>query len=68
MKETIKNFIVLALVWTCIIWACAFDPSNIWGWFKIAICLVSATVFFWWIFDFDNPFVEDEKERDELHN
>lgn len=63
MKETIKNFIVIALVWACIIWGCAFDPSQFWAWFKVAICLASATVFFWWIFDFDNPFVEDKSER-----
>lgn len=63
MKEIIKGFIVGVLVWACIIWGCAFDPSQFWAWFKVAICLASATVFFWWIFDFDNPFVEDKSER-----
>ena len=63
MRESIKSTIMGLLVWACIIWACCFDPSQIGKWFKVAICLVSATVFFWWIFDFENPFVEDKSER-----
>ena len=62
MKEAIKNFIVLALVWACIIWGCAFNPSNFWGWFKIEICLVGVTAFFWWIFGFKNHFADSEDE------
>ena len=64
MKKAIKNFIVLALVWACIIWACAFDPSNIWGWFKVEICLMGVTVFFWWIFDIKNHFSENEDKNE----
>lgn len=63
MKEAIKKFIVIVLVWACIIWVVSFDPNQFRNWLKVAICLVSATVFFWWIFDFDNPFVEDKNEK-----
>lgn len=63
MKEAIKNFIVIVLVWACIIWIVCFDPNQFGNWLKVAICLGSITVFFWWIFDFDNPFVEDKNER-----
>ena len=63
MRQSIKNIIMGLLIWACIIWAVCFDPSQLGQWFKVAICLVSATVFFWWIFDFENPFVEDKSER-----
>lgn len=62
MKENIKEFIVFVLIWACIIWGCAFNPSNFWGWFKIEICLVSVTAFFWWIFDIKNHFADSEDE------
>lgn len=63
MKETIKNFIVTVLVCACIIWIVSFDPSQFQTWFTVAICLGSATVFFWRIFDFGNQFIEDNDER-----
>lgn len=62
MKEFVKEFIVFVLIWACIIWGCAFNPSNFWGWFKIEICLVSVTAFFWWIFDIKNHFADSEDE------
>ena len=62
MKENIKEFIVFVLIWACIIWGCAFNPSNFWGWFKIEICLLSVTAFFWWIFDIKNYFADSEDE------
>ena len=62
MRNFVKNTVMGLLVLMCIIWICCFDPSQFWKWFKVAICLVSATGFFWWIFDFRNPFVEDENE------
>ena len=62
MKENIKEFIVFVLIWACIIWGCAFNPSNFWGWFKIEICLVGVTAFFWRIFGFKNLFADSEDE------
>ena len=62
MKENIKEFIVFVLIWACIIWGCAFNPSNFWGWFKIEICLVGVTAFFCWIFGFKNHFADSEDE------
>jgi hypothetical protein len=47
----------------CIIWICCFDPTDIGRWFKIALYLGSITWFWWWIFDFENPFVKDSKEN-----
>ena len=51
------------LIWACIIWAVCFDPSQLGQWFKVAACLGVATWFWWWICDFDNPFVESENEE-----
>lgn len=62
MKEFVKEFIVFVLIWACIIWGCAFNPSNFCGWFKIEICLVGVTAFLWWIFDFKNHFADSEDE------
>ena len=62
IKDFIKKFIVFTLIWACIIFACTFDPSNFWGWFKVEICLVGATAFFWWIFDFKTHFADSEDE------
>ena len=62
MKKNIKEFIVFVLIWACIIWGCAFNPSNFWRWFKIEICLVGVTAFFWWIFDIKNHFADSEDE------
>ena len=62
MKENIKEFIVFVLIWACIIWGCTFNQSNFWGWFKIEICLVGVTAFFWWIFGFKNHFADSEDE------
>ena len=62
MKEFVKEFIVFVLIWACIIWGCAFNPSNFWGWLKIEICLVGVTAFLWWIFDFKNHFADSEDE------
>lgn len=63
MKGFIKESVMGLLVWACIIWFCAFDPEQMGKWFKIALCLGSATWFWWWIFDFDNPFVADSKNE-----
>lgn len=63
MRNFVKNTVMGLLVWMCIIWFCCFDPSQISKWFVIAICLASVTWFWWWIFDFENPFVEDKNER-----
>ena len=65
MRNFVKNTVMSLLVLMCIIWICCFDPSQFWKWFKIAIFLVSATGFLWWIFDFDinNPSIEDENEK-----
>ena len=62
MRNFVKNTVMGLLVLMCIIWICCFDPSQLWSWFKVAICLVSVTVFFWWIFDFRDPFADDEDE------
>ena len=62
MKEFVKEFIVFILIWACIIWTCTFNPSNFWVWFKVEICLVAVTAFFWWIFDFKNHFADSEDE------
>lgn len=64
MKESIKNTIMGLLVWACIIWLICFDPSQIGQWFKIAACLAYATWFWWWICDFENPFVKSETEEE----
>ena len=64
MKNFVKEAIIGLLGWACIIWMVGFDPAQIWSWFKVAICLVSVTVFFWWIFDFRNPFADDEDENE----
>ena len=62
MKEFVKEFIVFILIWACIIWTCTFNPSNFCGWFKVEICLVGVTAFFWWVFDFKNHFADSEDE------
>ena len=62
MKEFVKEFIVFVLILACIIWGCAFNPSNFWGWFKVEICLVVVTAFFWWIFDFKNHVADSDEE------
>ena len=62
MKEFVKEFIVFILIWACIIWTCTFNTSNFCGWFKVEICLVGVTAFFWWIFDFKNHFADSEDE------
>ena len=62
MKNIVKNTIMGILIWICIIWLCVFDQSQLWAWFKVAICLVGITVFFWWIFDFSDHFAGDEDE------
>ena len=62
MKNIVKNTIMGILIWMCIIWLCVFDPSQLWAWFKVAICLAGITVFFWWIFDFSDHFAGDEDE------
>lgn len=63
MRSFVKNTVMGLLVWMCIIWLCCFDPSQFGHWFKIACCLFGATLFWWWIFDFENPFVKDTKEN-----
>ena len=63
MRSFVKNTVMGLLVWMCIIWICCFDPSDIGRWFKIAFYLGSITLFWWWIFDFENPFVKDSKEN-----
>lgn len=63
MRQSIKNIIMGLLIWACIIWAVCFDPSQLGQWFKVAACLGVATWFWWWICDFDNPFVESENEE-----
>ena len=62
MKEFVKELIVFVLIWACLIWGCTFNPSNFCGWFKVEICLVGVTAFFWWIFDFKNHFADSEDE------
>lgn len=62
MRNFIKNGVMGLLVWICIIWIFCFDPSQLGHWFKIAGCIFGITLFWWWIFDFTNPFVEDENE------
>lgn len=64
MKENIKEFIVFVLIWACLIWGCTFNPVDFWGWFKVEICLMGVTVFFWWIFDIKNHFTENEDENE----
>lgn len=61
MKNWFKEIVMGLLVWSCIIWACAFDPDQVGHWFKIALYLGGATWFWWWICDFDNPFVKGEE-------
>lgn len=63
MKQSVKNIIMGLLVWACIIWVISFDPSQIGKWLKIAACLGGITWFWWWICDFDNPFVEDTNKN-----
>lgn len=63
MRNFVKNTVMGLLVWACIIWLCCFDPSQLGHWFKIAAYLGGITLFWWWIFDFENPFVEDTKEN-----
>jgi hypothetical protein len=63
MRQSIKNIIMGLLIWACIIWAVCFDPSQLGQWFKVAVCIGAATWFWWWICDFDNPFVESENEE-----
>lgn len=63
MRNFVKNTVMGLLVWMCIIWLCCFDPSQLGHWFKIAGCIFSVTWFWWWIFDFENPFVKDTKEN-----
>ena len=63
MRNFVKNTVMGLLVWACIIWLCCFDPSQLGHWFKIAGCILGVTWFWWWIFDFENPFVKDTKEN-----
>ena len=63
MRNFVKNTVMGLLVWMCIIWLCCFDPSQLGHWFKIAGCIFGVTLFWWWIFDFENPFVEDIEEK-----
>lgn len=65
MKNWFKEIVMGLLVWCCIIWFCAFDPEQIGHWFKIACYIGGITWFWWWICDFDNPFVS-ENEEDEV--
>lgn len=64
MREFIKNIIMGLLVWACIIWLVCFDPSQLGHWFKIAAILGGVTWFWWWICDFDSPFVESETKEE----
>lgn len=52
------------LVWACIIWLVAFDPSQFGHWFKIAAILGGATWFWWYICGFENPFVDSEAKEE----
>lgn len=63
MRQSIKNIIMGLLIWACFIWLVAFDPSQLGQWFKVAAYIGGATLFWWWICDFDNPFVESETEE-----
>ena len=64
MKGFVKEMVMGLLVWSCIIWVIAFDPSQLGKWFKIAAYLGGVTWFWWWICDFENPFKSD-KENEE---
>lgn len=63
MRNFVKNTVMGLLVWMCIIWVIAFEPSQMGKWFKITTCLAGITWFWWWIFDFENPFIKDTKEN-----
>ena len=66
MKNNIKESIVSLLIWACIIWIVAFDPSQFGNWIKVAICLGSITAFFWWIFDFNELCIKDDDETERV--
>lgn len=63
MKGFVKEIVMGLLIWSCIIWAIAFDPNQFGHWFKVAACLGGVTWFWWWICGFENPFKSD-KEND----
>lgn len=62
MRSFVKEMVMGLLIWSCIIWVVCFDPNQFGHWLKVAICLGSATAFFWWIFDFGKLIKEDNKE------
>lgn len=63
MKGFVKEIVMGLLVWSCIIWVIAFDPSQFGHWIKISTYLGCITWFWWWICGFENPFKSD-KEND----
>ena len=64
MKGFVKEIVMGLLIWSCIMWVIAFDPSQFGQWFKVAACLGGVTWFWWWIFDFENPFKSDKKDEE----
>jgi hypothetical protein len=61
MLEVFKKAVMGVLIWLCIIWACAFDPKQVFNWFTIACWLGGFTWFWWWICGFESPFRESDE-------